>query len=1551
MISPKPYLMHRVGIFLITLLFTCQLKSQCNPPDQLPTADCATAPFVCLVDACYQTLNIPLTCCNNWCGNNTIINNPQYFVFIPTCPDVEIDIHVDNCTNGVGLQCAILDACPWDNSSVVDCNPGTPPGGTMVLTASGLIVGQMYWLLIDGSNGATCNYTITFANCIETPGFGSESLTSGEAIPSSVCQGFNGLTLTAEPQIIGAHGYYWVLGWSGDTITSTPPTTTLDVPANTPPGIYDICVRAFSGCDTSAMEFCFPVEVYEIPPEDKDPAIYCDEEFPFSWGNVTINGAGDYTQSFTDPDGCVFDSLWTVDAYPIPDPGELDVVYCLPTGETTYTYEGVPYDNSGMYDLFYPKADVNGCDSTAKLNLRLIGLDAFIDISCDNGEFVLTVFTQSVEPGNADLTYQWYESGIPVFDNNPLLTLQDGCYTCEVTVAAPEGECVFTLDQFCFSAANYYPPPPVLANNDTLICAQAGVFFHVIEDPFGEQGLQYTWSAPSNVPVFQDGGPTAEMDFSNSSGGQVCVYATGQCGQGSSTCFNVDIIPTPVASFTFTPDVCIDQLNTITFTGSASANATVIWDFNNPTTLTGSGIGPYNISWALEGNKTITLTVIEPGCDTAFNSAIVTVSHLDVPVINCTSTINSILFDWADIAGSTGYLISLNGGAAFPVPMSEYLDQPLLPGTNVTMILTVQSAGPCPNVMDTMTCIAQNCPPPTIVLSGQDSACLNNPLPIDLDAVVNGNPGTGTWSGPGITDPLNGIFDPKIAGAGQQQLIYTVDVNGCPFTQPYTIIVFDSLTADFALDPVICIADVANLLYTGNASGAATYDYTFGPATVVAGAGSGPYQLSWNSTGLKTVRLQVSENGCISDVISHDTDVKPTLNAPLVNCAPNTSGLEFTFATDPTAFNVDTVVLTGQAGTNNGNKFVFTGLTAGDTVRVELLTYSAGPCPDRIDTFFCVARACPMPIITITPVNDICLYPGTGIVNLQVDVQNGNGVGDWSGPGIVDPVNGKFDPNVAGAGAHQITYHYVDDACDFNNAITINVYDPPVAFVSNSDFMITCATNSIFLDGSSSSGGNLIFRWTTADGVIASGANTAIAEATAKGTYQLLVTNSISGCKDSISVLVTVDANIPTADAGPDRKLTCDSTQFTLGGPATTAGVNIVYSWTTAGGNILGPTNGTHIDVNKTGDYSLMVRDTATGCQASDLAVVTIDTVLAAIMLTPGDSIDCNTPISTVTSTLNEPVNDYLLHWGTIDGTISGPVDQSNINVSQGGTYTLTIHNKRNGCETSASAFVPESNQIIQAVDVTTTNIRCFGENNGSLVITGVTGGIPPYTYQWAPGSSSSSSLTSLPPGQYALTVSDHNGCSFTKTYTVTEPALVTIDLGPNLTVAAQDSVTIDLTTNVPVQAISSVEWSPYNGETCEGCLSFDFIATTSATISSMITDTAGCSAEDSMRLTVIVPRIIFIPNVFSPNGDGINDYFTISGRFNLINIAELNIYDRWGNQLFGKVNLHPGVLAEGWDGKFREKDMQPGVYVYVAKLDYEDGVSETVSGSITLVR
>ena len=127
-------------------------------------------------------------------------------------------------------------------------------------------------------------------------------------------------------------------------------------------------------------------------------------------------------------------------------------------------------------------------------------------------------------------------------------------------------------------------------------------------------------------------------------------------------------------------------------------------------------------------------------------------------------------------------------------------------------------------------------------------------------------------------------------------------------------------------------------------------------------------------------------------------------------------------------------------------------------------------------------------------------------------------------------------------------------------------------------------------------------------------------------------------------------------------------------------------------------------------------------------------------------------------------------------------------------------------------------------------------------------------------------------------------------------------------------------------------------------------MAISDAVISAMIADTAGCFATDSMKLSVILPHDRFAPNIFSPNEDGINDYFTISGRSNLTKIISLRIFDRWGNQVFEKFDFDPGIPQSGWNGKFNGEMVQSGVYVFMAELLYED-IPEMFTGSITLIR
>ncbi len=1545
MISPKIFPLFRViCVFLVLLTLPLKVSTQCNPPDQLPTIDCESAPFVCLNNACYETLNNQYFCCNGWCGSNTAVHNPQYFLVVPTEPCVTIHIYVNSCNSGNALQAAIIGACPWVNSDVLSCNPGAGVGQTMMLTTCGLIPGNPIWLLIDGSSGATCEYTINFVAGIELPGL-YEDVTQGEAVPDYVCQGFANMTLNASPQVGNAHGYMWFLPWTPPNmpITSTLPTTTVSVPAGWPPGIYQACVQAFSGCDTMDHQVCFPFEVYAIPPEIKNPITLCPEDFPINWGPLTISGPGSYHRTFTDPNGCTYDSTWMVNLYPSVPVGQLDILHC---GES-YIYEGTTYYDAGTFLLQYPGQGLNGCDSTAELELTLAHIDAFIELTCVGGEFHLTPLIQDLVPFNAPIDWEWYFGGQLVHDNLVLITTEDGCYDLTATVHTNAGSCTFPIPQFCFAANALQPLAPNLGFTDTTICAQAGVVFEVIVPPTGGP-FSYTWSGPPNVFIIQDGSNEAVFDFTFAGPSEICVYATNTCGDGPVFCFDVEIQPTPVASFDYELQVCADSTTVITFTGSASPTAIVTWNFSNPTTLVGTGLGPYTVSWDTPGSRIVSLNIEEPGCSDAYTFEVINVTTFSPPVVNCSSTISSVEFSWNAVTGATGYLVSINGAPGILIDSTTFFVGGLDPSEAVQLTLTAVSGNACGDIIVMHSCSAEDCPAPTIELSGANTACLNSPSIIDLEALVNGSPGTGTWAGPGIVDVNLGHFDPVVATAGLHQVTFTTLFNGCPFSAPYQITVFDSLTADFTIDPVICITDVATVTYTGNASAAAIFNYTFTPGMVVTGSGEGPYTIRWASPGPKTVRLQVSENGCNSDIVSESTTVVATLNAPVVNCAPDTSDVVFSWTPDPVG-TTSVNSLSGHTGVQTGNSMEFTGLMQGDEVIIEIITTSAGPCPERRDTFSCTAKECPPVLLSIAAVPGICLYAGTPPVGLQVTITNGNGgTGQWAGPGVTDVVTGAFSPSLAGAGAHVVTYTYMEDGCEFLASTTVNISDPPTAFISNTNPTITCTAGSVVLNGSGSSGGFLSYQWSTANGNIMSGASTAMATVNTAGTYQLLVSTP-EGCRDSATIMVTQDASIPTANAGPDKMLTCDSLSFVIGGASST-GATITYQWTTSNGNLVGPTDQIRATANATGDYTLTVRDISNGCEISDVMTINIDTVVAAITITPGDIIDCDTPISTAESSLAPP-GSYTYIWTTADGTIEGSATGPNINVSQGGTYNLTIRNMANGCTRAESVVIDESDEIIDAVDVSLMNIRCHGENNGALIINSVDGGTPPYTYEWSVSPSGSTMLTSLAPGQYSLTVSDQNGCSIVQVYNLAQPDLVTLDIGPNRTVSHLDSVRMSISTNLNSGNLGNITWGGYNGVFCPGCPVFEIIATTSATISAMISDTAGCVATDSMRLTVVVPRIYYIPNVFSPNGDNINDYFYISGRFNLTNISFMRIYDRWGNQLWERTNLTPGVEQQGWDGRFREEVMQPGVYVYVAELQYEDGRSETVTGDITIVR
>jgi gliding motility-associated-like protein len=111
-----------------------------------------------------------------------------------------------------------------------------------------------------------------------------------------------------------------------------------------------------------------------------------------------------------------------------------------------------------------------------------------------------------------------------------------------------------------------------------------------------------------------------------------------------------------------------------------------------------------------------------------------------------------------------------------------------------------------------------------------------------------------------------------------------------------------------------------------------------------------------------------------------------------------------------------------------------------------------------------------------------------------------------------------------------------------------------------------------------------------------------------------------------------------------------------------------------------------------------------------------------------------------------------------------------------------------------------------------------------------------------------------------------------------------------------------------------------------------------------MVVDSLGCSDTAAVNVFVNIDREVFIPNAFTPDGDGNNDYFMVYGKN--IKSVELSVYNRWGEKVYESNDI-----AQGWDGLFKDNKLDPAVFVYIADVEFIDGFVSTYKGNVTLVR
>lgn len=113
----------------------------------------------------------------------------------------------------------------------------------------------------------------------------------------------------------------------------------------------------------------------------------------------------------------------------------------------------------------------------------------------------------------------------------------------------------------------------------------------------------------------------------------------------------------------------------------------------------------------------------------------------------------------------------------------------------------------------------------------------------------------------------------------------------------------------------------------------------------------------------------------------------------------------------------------------------------------------------------------------------------------------------------------------------------------------------------------------------------------------------------------------------------------------------------------------------------------------------------------------------------------------------------------------------------------------------------------------------------------------------------------------------------------------------------------------------------------------------------------SGCDSMQILVLNILKKGDVFVPNVFSPNGDGVNDKFTVYSTPEIERIDQLSIYSRWGEQVFKLSDFPPNNLHYGWDGYFKSEKMMPGVFSYMVKWTDHSGEQHLTTGDVTLIR
>ena len=446
---------------------------------------------------------------------------------------------------------------------------------------------------------------------------------------------------------------------------------------------------------------------------------------------------------------------------------------------------------------------------------------------------------------------------------------------------------------------------------------------------------------------------------------------------------------------------------------------------------------------------------------------------------------------------------------------------------------------------------------------------------------------------------------------------------------------------------------------------------------------------------------------------------------------------------------------------------------------------------------------------------------------------------------------------------------------------------------------------------------------------------------TQAGSYPVsLFITGVSGCTDSVRMQVVVPVQQPPVVSidGDTSACVLQPARF---GAFDAAGTNPVFDWQIAGGANQSGASATNTWVTPGSYLVRLIGRTAIGCA---------DTAFRTIRVNPSPNVVAGNDITICRgqSTRLGVSGGNSFQWSPVQGLscsdCATPMANPNLTTQYFVTGTNTF-----GCSNTDSMVVNVAQPF--NISVTSNDTLCISRNETAQLFASTA-----HRFVWSPAVGLSSANVPNPVASPASTTT-YRVIGFDAENCFTDTAFVTVAVGYNPAVTIPQGRLVVAGTEVALNPtitggpFKRYTWTPNKDLSCSDCPSPVATINNNIQYRLEVETIYGCTASDTTSYTVqCQPDQVFVPNAFSPDGDGINDVLMVRGK-GVSKVKSFRIFNRVGQVVFERQNFNANDPSAGWDGRVNGVPASPDVYVFTAEVLCTAGANYTYKGNITLFR